>query len=85
MNSEFEEMIEGKDYLCKGNRICFENVYFNKLDDGFHDLYDREEEYRYEEDVDYEKQTFYALGGDDYERFKENGGSIDDMMDGMGF
>lgn len=34
---------------------------------------------------DYEEDTYYALGGTDYEQFRENGGSIDDMMDGMGF
>jgi hypothetical protein len=39
----------------------------------------------YIDDTDYDRETFYTLGGDDYDRFKENGGSIDDMMDGMGF
>ena len=37
-----------------------------------------------EDDYDYERDTYYALGGDDYDSFKENGGSIDDMMDRMG-
>lgn len=32
-----------------------------------------------------ERDTFYALGGDDYDSFRDNGGSIDDMMDGMGY
>ena len=49
----------------------------------------RREEYQHyceqlENSYNYEEDTFYALGGDDYQRFKENGGSIDDMMDGMG-
>lgn len=35
-------------------------------------------------DYDYERDTYYALGGDDYDSFKENGGSIDNMMDRMG-
>lgn len=36
------------------------------------------------DDYDYEEDTYYALGGTDYDKFRENGGSIDDMMDGMG-
>jgi hypothetical protein len=34
---------------------------------------------------DYERDTYYALGGSDYDRFKEEGGDIDSMMDGLGF
>ena len=37
------------------------------------------------DDYDYEEDTYYALGGTDYYKFRENGGSIDDMMDGMGY
>lgn len=44
-----------------------------------------DEEYDYPDDTDYDRDTFYALGGDDYDAFRERGGSIDDMMDGMGF
>lgn len=48
----------------------------------------REEYERYCEQLEasynYEEDTYYALGGDDYQRFKENGGSIDEMMDSMG-
>lgn len=39
----------------------------------------------YEDEPDYEEDTYYALGGDDYSRFKENGGSIDDLMDELGY
>lgn len=39
----------------------------------------------YEDEQDYEEDTYYALGGDDYSRFKENGGNIDDMMDELGY
>ena len=39
----------------------------------------------YDDDYDYERETYYALGGDDYEAFCENGGCIDDMMDALGF
>ena len=39
----------------------------------------------YEDEPDYEEDTYYALGGDDYSRFKENRGSIDDMMDELGY
>ena len=39
----------------------------------------------YPDDTDYERDTFYALGGDDYDEWRNNGGNLDDMMDGMGF
>ena len=39
----------------------------------------------YEDDYDYERDTYYALGGDDYDEWRENGGNLDDMMDGMGY
>ena len=38
----------------------------------------------YDYDDDYERDTYYALGGDDYDSFRDSGGSIDDMMDGIG-
>lgn len=38
-----------------------------------------------EDNYDYDRDTYYALGGSDYDAFKERGGNIDDMMDGMGF
>ena len=38
-----------------------------------------------EDNFDYDRDTYYALGGSDYDAFKERGGNIDDMMDGMGF
>ena len=38
----------------------------------------------YADNYDYDRDTYYALGGDDYESFRDSGGSIDDMMDGMG-
>ena len=39
----------------------------------------------YIDDTDYERETYYALGGDDYEKWRNNGGNIDDMMDECGF
>lgn len=39
----------------------------------------------YDDEPDYDRDTYYALGGDDYDSFRKNGGSIDNMMDGMGF
>lgn len=36
-------------------------------------------------DWNYERDTYYALGGTDYDKFKEEGGDIDSMMDRMGF
>lgn len=37
------------------------------------------------DEYDYERDTYYALGGSDYENFKNSGGSLDDMMDGLGY
>lgn len=39
----------------------------------------------YEDDINYEEETYYALGGIDYAAFRERGGSIDDMMDALGY
>lgn len=44
-----------------------------------------EEEYDDNQDYDYERDTYYALGGDNYDEWRNNGGNLDDMMDGMGF
>ena len=38
-----------------------------------------------DEGYNYERDTYYALGGDDYDQWKENGGDLDGMMEGMGF
>jgi hypothetical protein len=43
------------------------------------------EDWLYRDDTDYDRETYYALGGEDYDRFREEGGNIDDMMDGLGF
>lgn len=32
-----------------------------------------------------ERDTYYALGGSDYDRWKDEGGDLDSMMDGMGY
>lgn len=53
----------------------------NEEDDGdsyYHD-------YDYPDETDYERDTYYALGGDDYDEWRNNGGNLDDMMDGMGY
>ena len=51
----------------------------------FYEDYDEENYYGSYEEDEYERDTLYALGGDDYEEFKRRGGSIDDMMDALGF
>ena len=48
-------------------------------DDSYHHDYD------YPDDTDYERDTYYALGGDDYDEWRNNGGNLDDMMDGLGY
>ena len=60
---------------------CFdteENVFVEEEED-YYDGYD------YEDNYNYERDTYYALGGDDYDQWKENGGDLDGMMEGMGF
>ena len=42
------------------------------------------DEYDETQNYDYERDTYYALGGDDYDTWCNNGGNLDDMMDGMG-
>lgn len=49
------------------------------------DYYDTNEDVCEDLYEDYERDTFYALGGDDYEEWRNNGGNLDDMMDGMGY
>lgn len=42
----------------------------------------------YEDDYDYERDTFYALTDGqygDYDEWKENGGDIDSLMDALGY
>ena len=34
---------------------------------------------------DLERDTYYALGGEDYEAFMEHGGDWDNFIDGLGF
>ena len=51
-----------------------------RKDEGYYD----QDDY-YEPDIDWEEETYYALGGSDYNEWRENGGNLDDMMDGMGF
>lgn len=42
------------------------------------------DEYDEDQNYNYERDTYYALGGDDYDTWRNNGGNLDDMMDGMG-
>ena len=61
------------------NRIIYNPFYKDIDDDG--DAYYRD--YDYPDDTDYERDTYYALGGDDYDEWRNKGGNLDDMMDGM--
>lgn len=65
------------------NKIVYNPLYKdidkeNDDDSYYHD-------YDYPDDTDYERDTYYALGGDDYDEWRNNGGNLDDMMDGMGY
>lgn len=83
-NVDFEE-IEAKNAIGLSEKFIdwqydFENNQFKYVPED--DPYDYND---YPDDTDYDRETYYALGGDDYDAFKERGGSIDDMMDGMGY
>ena len=83
------KQLKEKGYDKDGNIILSYRCTFNISEEKFivqeGDSYD-ENDYHDEciDDYDYERDTYYALGGDDYDRFREEGGSIDAMMDGMG-
>ena len=53
------------------------------------DFIDKEEEndscFYIEDNYNYERDTYYAFGGNDYDQWKDNGGDLDGMMEGMGF
>lgn len=65
----------------------------HQMNDKLEELAEERREMEYQEwlhadeidDTDYDRETYYALGGEDYDRFREEGGNIDDMMDGLGF
>lgn len=61
------------------------NEFYNIEDEDFVEEENYYDGYDYEDDYNYERDTYYALGGDDYEQWKENGGDLDKMMEGMGF
>lgn len=65
------------------NRIIY-NPYYKDIDDK-EDADSYYHDYDYPDDTDYERDTYYALGGDDYDEWRNNGGNLDDMMDGMGY
>lgn len=82
---DFEESFkEGKGKLIKN-----EEIYVFNRNGEILETYP-EEDYGYDdgpyddEPYDYERDTYYALGGDDYEAWKERGGDLDRMMEGMG-
>ena len=81
---------EGRDKdgnIILSNRCTF-NISQEKFivqEDNSYDDNDYHDEYEYIDYTDLDRETYYALGGEDYDRFREEGGSIDAMMDGMGF
>ena len=85
-NDEFKIKIEMA-------RQLFTKEAQHKMNEKLEELAEERREMEYQEwlhadeidDTDYERETYYALGGEDYDRFREEGGNIDDMMDGLGF
>lgn len=84
----YNQKIKEGHYICCGD-------YFFDIDDSMllsqEDIIEEADDntkYDYD-DIDWDRETYYALGGDDYDAIKRNGGNIesiiDDMMDEMGF
>ena len=69
--------------LALGDGTVFYSVKEDRFYDDINDLASYPDYYP-DDDYDYERDTYYALGGDDYDRWKENGGDLDVMMEGMG-
>ncbi len=66
-----------------------ENPFYQSIDDDEEidddEKYDNDYSYMDQpDDTDYERDTYYALGGENYDEWRKNGGNLDDMMDGMG-
>lgn len=70
--------------LALGDGTVFYSVKEERFFDDINDLASYPDYYP-DDDYDYERDTYYALGGDDYDQWKENGGDLDGMMEGMGF
>lgn len=68
-------------YSFSESEIVRNPFFHNCEDDDDSNYYDND----YIDDTDYERDTYYALGGDDYDEWRNNGGNLDDMMDGMGY
>ena len=72
--------------LSLGHRSVFYSVKENCFKDDIYFFSSSSEPYiDLDEGYNYERDTYYALGGDDYDQWKENGGDLDEMMEGMGF
>ena len=70
--------------LALGDGTVFYSVKEDRFYDDINDLASYPDYYP-DDDYDYERDTYYALGGDNYDQWKENGGDLDGMMEGMGF
>ena len=73
-----------KPIFALGNGSVFYSAKENRFYDSINNLVSYPDYYP-DDDYDYERDTYYALGGDDYDQWKENGGDLDGMMEGMGF
>ncbi|MBO5633080.1 MAG: hypothetical protein J5965_28815 [Aeriscardovia sp.] len=93
-DAELDDEIEAdRDYINWGSYnpvlvLGDESVFYSVKKNIFYDDINSLASYP-EPDIDegynYERDTYYALGGDDYDQWKENGGDLDGMMEGMGF
>lgn len=78
-----------KDIACvfhNKDKVDFYNSKAELIGSEDYEKYNRQRHSYEPDDQGYnERDTYYALGGDDYDEWRANGGILDDMMDGMGF
>lgn len=93
-DAELDDKIEAdRDYIIWSNynpvlALGDGNVFYSVKENVFYDDINSLASYPepdMDESYNYERDTYYALGGDNYDQWKENGGDLDDMMEGMGF
>lgn len=93
-NAEYDSEIDAdREHIYWGDyrpvlALGYGKVFYSVKEDRFYDdINDLASypDYYPDDDYDYERDTYYALGGDDYDRWKENGGDLDVMMERMGF
>ena len=78
-----EEEDEDNKLIVKNGKECYQSFLTSEGNAKKEDFWAESNSSGYD-NWNYERDTYYALGGSDYDRWKEDGGDLDSMMDGMG-